>query len=299
MRMSVAVIVNPNKVGDRAKARRELNALVADLGEPEPAWFETTADDPGPGQARQAMAEGATLVLAWGGDGTVTAIAAELARTDVALGLLPGGTGNLLARNLDIPLTFADALAVAYRGRDRRIDLLDVYLGQGRHQTCAVMCGTGWDAAMMAAPENLKKTLGWGAYALEGARRIRQKPMKLRMSIDGGPQQHLYGRTVLIANVGMLVGGLDLVPEASPDDGLLKVLVIDPSTPLDWMRTTTGILRGKGSADDPSRTLFSGKDVVVTSAQTRKRQIDGDLVSDGHGFHVRVMPKVLTVRVPA
>jgi diacylglycerol kinase family enzyme len=297
--MNVALVVNPNKVGDLRQARAAVEARAAAWGAPPPVWLETTRAEPGGPQARRAVEGGATVVLAWGGDGTVMAVAAELAHTDVALGILPGGTGNLLARNLGVPLTIWDALEVAYRGVDRRIDLLDVYLGRGERQLCAVMCGTGWDAAMMAAPEALKKTLGWGAYAIEGARRARQQPMRLRLSIDGGPEQHLYGRTVLIANVGTLVAGLELLPESEADDGLLEVLVIDPSSPLDWLRTTAGIVRGAGSAGDPSRTLYRGTDVVVTTGHARKRQIDGELVSDGYGFHVRVLPAALTVRVPA
>ena len=296
--MSIAVVVNPRKVGDPRRARDQFTSLVASLGESAPAWFETTAEDPGTGQTRQAMRDGASAVLAWGGDGTVMAVAAELARTDVALGVIPGGTGNLLARNLGLPLTFADAVETACHGRDRRIDLIDVYLGRGEHRTCSIMCGMGWDAAMMAAPEVMKKHLGWGAYAIEGVRRLGQKPMRLRLSVDGGPEQQIYGRTVLIANVGTLVAGLRLLPESEPDDGFLEVLVIDPSSPLDWVRTTAGILRGKGSDSDPSRTLLRGRDVVVSTIQSRERQIDGDLVSDGHGFHARVMPQALTVRVP-
>ncbi len=296
--MSVAVVVNPTKVGDPRSAREQFASVARGLGEPAPAWFETTAQDPGSGQARRAIGNGATTVLAWGGDGTVMAVAAELAHSDVALGLIPGGTGNLLARNLGIPLTFADAVQTAYRGRDRRIDLIDVYLGKGQRRLCSVMCGMGWDAAMMAAPESMKRRLGWGAYAIEGARRLGQKPMRLRLSVDGGPVQNLYGRTVLIANVGTLVAGLRLLPESEPDDGFLEVLVIDPSSPLDWVRTTAGILRGKGSGSDPSRTLIRGRDVIVSTHQSRERQIDGELVSAGHGFRAQVIPQALVVRVP-
>ena len=160
------------------------------------------------------------------------------------------------------------------------------------------MCGMGWDADMMGAPEGLKKTVGWGAYAVEGARHILKKPMRLRLSVDGGPEQHLHGRTVLIANVGMLVAGLNLIPEAQGDDGLLDILVIDPSSPVDWARTTTGILLGRGAADDPSRTHLRGREVIVSTGHARGRQIDGDTVGDGHGFRVAVLDKALTVRVP-
>ena len=293
-----AVVVHPGKVGDLARARALVDASAASAGVPAPLWFETSADDPGPGQARRAIAEGATVVMAWGGDGTVMGVASALVHTQASLGVLPGGTGNLLARNLGIPLDVRAALDVAFTGRDRTIDLLDVYLGRGERALSAVMCGMGWDADMMGAPEQLKKRVGWGAYAIQGARHLRTKPMRLRLSIDGGPEQHLYGRTVLVANVGMLVAGINLIPEAQGDDGLLDVLVIDPSTPLDWARTSAGILRGTGADRDPSRSHFRGHDVVVSTGHARGRQIDGDRVADGFGFRVRVLDRALTVRVP-
>lgn len=294
-----AVVVHPGKVGDLSRARVAVDSAAAAADLPRPLWFETSADDPGPGQARRAIEEGASVVMAWGGDGTVMGVAAALVHTDVSLGVLPGGTGNLLARNLGIPLDVRSALQVALTGRDRRIDLLDVYLGHGERALSSVMCGMGWDADMMGAPEDLKKRVGWGAYAIQGARHLRTKPMRLRLSVDGGPEQHLYGRTVLVANVGMLVAGINLIPEAQGDDGLLDVLVIDPSSPLDWARTSAGILRGTGADRDPSRTHFRGHDVVVSTGHPRGRQVDGDRVDEGHGFRVGVLDRALTVRVPS
>ncbi len=294
-----AVVVNPRKVNDLARARRMVESVAASLGQPAPTWWETTADDPGTGQAREALDRGAQVVLAWGGDGTVMSVAAGLEDADASLGVVAGGTGNLLARNLGIPLDAERAIRTALAGTDRVIDLLDVYLGRGERRLSSVMCGMGWDAAMMGASEELKRRVGWGAYAIEGVKHIRQQPMRLRLSVDGGEPTHLYGRTVLVANVGTLVGGIDLIPEASSQDGLLDVLVIDPSSPIDWLRTTGGILRGRGAASDPSRTHLRGREVVVTTAATRARQVDGDPVPDGHGFRVSVRPGALRVRVPA
>lgn len=295
----VTVIVHPNKVGDRNTAKLQLSELFARHELPDPTWVETTADDPGPGQARQAVAEGADLVLVWGGDGTMIGVAGALAGTRVPLGIVPGGTGNLLARNLGIPLDVEGAVGVALTGVSRAIDLLDVDLGGGEQRVSAVMCGAGWDAEMMAAPEALKRRLGWGAYAIEGVRSIRTKAMKLRVCVDGGPEQRIAGRTVLVANVGMLVAGLVLVPEASPDDGLLDVLVVDPTSPLDWIRTTAGIITRTGSDTDPSRTRFRGREVRIRTGHVRKRQVDGDLVTPGSDLCVRVRPGALVVRVPA
>jgi diacylglycerol kinase family enzyme len=290
------VIVNPKKLDRPRRARGQLESLVTALGHPPPFWVETTKEDPGPGQARRAVDEGASMVLVWGGDGTVNGVIAGLAHSGVPLGILPGGTTNLLARNLGIPLSLESAVDTAYAGSDRAIDLLDVDLGHDERRVSAVMCGAGWDAEMMAASSRLKRRFGWGAYAITGARKIAKKPMHVEVSIDGGPAMELTGRSVLIANVGTLIAGLDLIPEARPDDGQLDVLVIDPSTPTDWARTGAGLILGSGSEADPSRTLLRGNQAVVRTEQDQMRQVDGDLVSRGTGFNVSVLPGAVTVR---
>jgi len=292
------VIVHPGKVGDREAAQRLVADAADSVGCAMPQWVETSKDDPGPGQARAALDGGADAVLVWGGDGTMIGVAGALAGSDVPLGILPGGTANLLARNLGIPLDVGAAARVALGGDARRIDLLDVDLGDGARRVSAVMTGTGWDAEMMAAPEARKRRFGWGAYAIEGARGLRMKPMDLRISVDGGPEEQVTGRTVLVANVGMLVAGLHLVPQSRPDDGLLDVLVVNPSSPLDWVRTTAGIISRTGWDDDPSRIRFRGREVRLSTGHVRRRQIDGDLVPPGAGMHVRTMPGALVVRVP-
>ncbi len=297
--MRVVVIANPRKVGDRDAARARLALLAEAAGHEPPDWVETTAEDPGPGQARAAAEAGVDIVMVWGGDGTVTGVAGALAGTGVPLAILPGGTTNLLARNLGIPLDLAGAVDVAFRGRTRVIDVMDVDLGRGEQRVSVVMCGMGWDAEMMAAPDAVKRRLGWGADALEGARPVGMPPMPLRISVDGGAEQRLHGRTVLVANVGMLVGGLVLVPEADPGDGLLDVLVLAPTSPLDWIRTTAGVVAQTGSESDPSRIRFRGRTVTISTDRSRKRQIDGDLVGSAEGLTVAVRSGALAVRVPA
>ncbi len=295
--VDVVAIVNPTRVENLDAAQRRLNASVQRLGHSPPSWVLTTADDPGTGQAQRAVAAGADLVLAWGGDGTVTAIAAGLADTGVPMGLIPKGTGNLLARNLDVPLRFDDAVRVAFAGQDRAIDLMAVSLGGGQRRISTVMCGIGWDAAMMDVSEKDKARFGWGAYAFKAARTARVHPLRLRVRVDDGEEFSLYGRTCIIANVGMLTGGMRLIPEAKPDDGKLEVLVLDPTTFTDYARTSWGVFRGLPNAENPARTLLRGSKAVVTTHRSRLRQVDGDLVDDGYGFVVRIWPAALLVRV--
>lgn len=119
-----AFVVNPLKVADVAALRRRTAEIAADFGLPEPLWFETTPDDPGAGQTQAALQAGASVVVAAGGDGTVRTVAEVLAGTRVPMALLPLGTGNLLARNLDLPLESTELLIhTALGGTDHSIDL--------------------------------------------------------------------------------------------------------------------------------------------------------------------------------
>jgi diacylglycerol kinase family enzyme len=296
--MSVVAIVNPTKVADGEALRDRLQTAAEQYELGDLQWVETTPDDPGSDAARAAADAGADLVIACGGDGTVRAIVTGLVGTAVPLGILPRGTGNLLARNLDIPLETTAAIGTVFGGRDRAVDVMDVSLGKGRREVSAVMCGMGWDAAMMDVSESVKARLGWGAYAVQAARTVRDHPIRLRVQVDDDEERTFYARTCLIANVGTLIAGLELLPESEPDDGLLEVLVFEPTTVTDYARSSWSILRGHSNDADPARTLLRGRKIVVTTHRARPRQLDGDLIDDGHGFVARVLPAALTVRVP-
>lgn len=296
--MSVVAIVNPTKVDDPGALRSQLATAAEQYELGALQWVETTPDNLGTSSASEAVKDGASLVIACGGDGTVRAVVAGLLNSGVPLGIMARGTGNLLARNLDIPLEETAALGTVFGGRNRDVDVLDVSLGKGRREVSAVMCGMGWDAAMMAVSESVKARLGWGAYAVQAVRTVRDHPIRLRVQVDDGEEHTFYARTCLVANVGTLVGGLELMPESEPDDGMLEVLVFEPTTSVDYVRSSWGVLRGHGNEGDPARTLLRGRKVVVTTHRARPRQIDGDLIDDGHGFIARILPAALTVRVP-
>ncbi|GAA4427989.1 diacylglycerol kinase family protein [Georgenia halophila] len=119
-----AVVVNPSKAVDVDELRRLIEQSAAEAGLGNPMWFETTVEDPGLGQARKALEQGASVVVAAGGDGTMRAVAEALAGTEVPMGIVPLGTGNLLARNLDVAIgSLRETVATALTGRDRAMDL--------------------------------------------------------------------------------------------------------------------------------------------------------------------------------
>ncbi|MGH4024533.1 MAG: diacylglycerol/lipid kinase family protein, partial [Pseudonocardiaceae bacterium] len=150
-----AVVVNPTRFDDISLLQAEITSVCTELGWAEPLWLETTAEDPGLGQARAALAAGADVVLACGGDGTIRNVAQILAGSGTALGLLPAGTGNLLARNLAVQLSDPAAAArAALSGENRSVDVGRVTIdGGAEEQVFLVMAGMGFDAAIMAGAQ--------------------------------------------------------------------------------------------------------------------------------------------------
>ncbi len=288
------LVANPVKVADPAALYDRVARRSAELGLPVPRLVPTTVEDPGEGQARDAAAAGAQLVLVAGGDGTVRAAAQGLAHTGVPLGILPQGTGNLLARNLDIPQDEDDALEVALLGADRTLDLGRLDDGTA----FVVMAGAGLDALMMReAPEKLKPVIGWGAYLVGGARGLRHRRVHLTLRLDDDPPREAVVRTVLVGNVGKLTAGLQLLPDAAPDDGELDVALVSPRSPKDWIVLVARGLTGRHRPDHRLE-LLRARRVEVRTRRREARQVDGELIDDGRGFTAEIDPAAIVVRVP-
>ncbi|WP_443070697.1 diacylglycerol kinase family protein [Streptomyces sp. NBC_01601] len=298
----VAVVVNPTTVDE--SARDELRRVLAQHGHLEPVFIETTAADPGGGQTAQALDEGAALVVVCGGDGTVRAAADRLAGSGVPLAVVPCGTGNLLARNLGLPLSPAEALDAALGGAPRALDLARVE-GDGLPAThFAVMSGVGLDAAMMKYAEDhdrAKSLLGWPAYVLAAPKAMRGPRMRLSVRLDGAAPLRRTARMALVGNTGALQGGLRLIPDARPDDGVLDLLILDPRGPGGWLRTLgTLLLHRKRDVQEgdgqPEFRTFRRAEFTFDAPQPR--EIDGDPVGSGRRLTVEVRPGALTVLVP-
>ncbi|MDQ4084706.1 MAG: phosphatase PAP2 family protein [Actinomycetota bacterium] len=294
----LAVVLNPIKVSDAKAFRRMVNEAAEVAGWDTPMWFETSVDDAGRQMTHAALTAGADVVVAAGGDGTVRVVASELARTGVALGILPVGTGNLLARNLALPLQMDTALGVVLSGQDRAIDLVRMTGDEMDDDHFAVMGGLGLDAAIMqGARDELKKRVGWPAYFIAGMRHFRDPAVKVEITVDDGPTVRYRASTVVIGNVGTLTGGIPLLPDASPDDGLLDVVVVAPRRFLTWIRVVIRVLARRRRTDE-RLDRKRGRTVVVRAEQPTPRQMDGDACGVGTDITATVEPGVLLVRVP-
>jgi diacylglycerol kinase family enzyme len=219
------------------------------------------------------------------------AAAAALAGTQTALAVIPSGTGNLLALNLRLPADVVSAVRVVTRGDRRNIDL-----GEADGRLFAVAAGIGLDAQILAeTPRRAKHRLGWPAYAAAALRHLGEPRFPAKVSLDGGTPIEREVRSVLVANVGRLPGGINLLPEAVADDGLLDVALIAPRRLHDWARLLTSLM-GRHPTGGRLET-FRARRVDITTSEPQPREMDGEPLPPGELLAVRIRPNALTVCV--
>lgn len=290
-----ALVVNPTKVRNMPALRTAITDVLGRADIAEPIWLETTADDPGTGQTRAAVSQGADLVMAFGGDGTLRACAASLTGSQVPLALLPAGTGNLLARNLGIPARLQPALEVALRGQSRQIDVC-----HAGSDSFVVMAGMGFDARLLAGTSSrLKQRIGWLAYGLAAIQATGgQHALRIHIDINGGRSITMSGVGVLVANVGTLTGGMTLLPHAHEDDGMLTVGILTAERLQDWAALALRLVTGQPPGNE-QLAYWQTRSLRVVVDPASPVEVDGEVLGDRVEQEFRVSPRALAVRVPA
>jgi diacylglycerol kinase (ATP) len=290
---TVAVVAHARKsFGGGLPALRQ---ALADEGVTDPLWYEVRKSKHAPDCARRALDQGADLTFVWGGDGTVQRCIDALAGTGAVVAILPAGTANLLASNLDIPTDdVAAAVRVGLHGRRRPLDTGSV---NGEH--FAVMAGAGLDARMIAdADRALKDRLGRAAYLYTGARNLGASRVKATIEVDG--ERFFAGRVscVLIGNVGKVLGGIKAFPEAQPDDGLLDLGVVTAKNPAQWARTLGKLALGRAE-QSPFVEVTRGRQAQIRFARKIPYELDGGARTKARKLRIEVSPGSITVCVPA
>lgn len=291
-----AVIYNPVKISDQFRDLVE-NALPRH-GFASPLWLETSEEDPGRGMTKRAVAEKVDLVIGAGGDGTIRLIADGLAGTGIPLGLIPAGTGNLLARNLDLPLEEAAAIEIAVGGHTRKIDLVKLTVDDREAEHFAVIAGVGVDAMIMDETDpELKKKIGGGAYFVAAGKALGRLPLKMTVRVDNRRPMHRHAMVCLIGNVGELQGKIKIIADALPDDGLLDVYIASPHRFTHWVKLVLRMITRRPQKDDQVDQL-KGKTVTISIDGKDNYQMDGDAVGECRRLKAEIQPDALTICFP-
>lgn len=294
-----ALVLNPSKEGAEEFVSTA-EAICREEGWDAPLVLHTTPDDPGAAMAEEALDAGVEVVIAAGGDGTVRAVAEVIRNTDTRLGIIPMGTGNLLARNLNLVLERPEwAMRIAMSGREDVVDVGTLALKEGGDkQAFLVMAGMGFDAEVMSdTNSDLKSKVGWLAYVEAGTRKLLGKSVDVTIEVDGGEPKRGSIRSVLAGNCGKVQGGVRLLPDALIDDGILDLLVISPKNLAQWVGVVASIVGRQGSKGLHTD-VHQGEHFVIRSEEEVEIQVDGDAVGTTDYLELGIEPAALIVRTP-
>ncbi len=290
------VITNPFAARAHARAVTTIRDILQGGG-----WDVEVRSVTGPGEARriaeQARGFGFDVLVSHGGDGTAMQVAAGITGSEIALGLIPGGTGNVLAGNLRLPRTIAGAARALLKARRHVIDLGVVQRTDGAHYF-AVAAGTGFDADLMAGTGRRDKRrwkfIAYIARALLTLNNVRSATH--RVTVDGAPHE-IRAAMLLVLNCGKLPPGfLNLRESLAPDDGWLDVVALDADGALQSASAIVELFLGNGTGRRVWWARGRSIRVEVEGGAERPVQLDGE-VTGATPFEAQLLPSALTVLV--
>ena len=271
----------------------ELRRLITDESCENLLWYEVSKSRKAAKKARRARKAGAELIFVWGGDGMVQRCVDALAGSDIPVAIVPAGTANLLAANLDIPQDVAEAVRIGFHGTRRTLDL-----GKINGECFAVMAGAGFDGAMIRqADRSLKDRLGRLAYVWTALQHVKDRAVPVKIHIDGSKWFDGKASCVLLGNVGMITGGIRAFDDAKPDDGWLELGVTTAEGALAWARTLGRMAAGR-SDRSPFVRITRAKAADITFGAPMTYELDGGARESVTRLKARINPGALTLCVP-
>jgi YegS/Rv2252/BmrU family lipid kinase len=293
--MTVAVIINPiSGTGGRPDVARRRAELAAALFERRGVRAELFVTER-PGHARElaaaAVARGTSLVVAWGGDGTVNEVASALVFRDAALAIIPSGSGNGLARELRMPLDAAAAFDAALDGRERRMDA-----GELDGRLFFNIAGIGFDAHV-AQQFARSRRRGWSTYMEITVRELFSFQPADHTVVADGVSLQTRPLMIAIANSRQYGNGAIIAPDALIDDGKLDVVVVEHRSPIATLLQLPKLFAGK-VAQVSGVTVIRAAEVEVRSLGRVLYHVDGEPGIGTGSMKARVTQHALRVRVP-
>jgi diacylglycerol kinase (ATP) len=270
-----------------------LRQVLIASGVTDPLWCEVPKSAKAPKCIRKAVKSGADLVFVWGGDGMVQQCIDAVTGLNVTLAILPAGTANLLATNLEIPKDLAQAVDIGLHGDRYPLDV-----GTVNGERFAVMAGAGFDARIMDGVDGAaKQRFGRLAYFGSSARAMRAGLRHMKIKVDGRLWFDGNASCVLFGNVGTVTGGLRIFPDARPDDGLLEIGVVTARGLFHWLRVLARIV-AHAPDKSPMVTMTHGRKFSVRLDRPLRYELDGGARTKVTKLRVRVQPAAVCVCVP-
>lgn len=198
---------------------------------------------------------------------------------------------------MGVPLDLADAVEAAFDGEPRQVDVVEVQADAAAPTVSLVMSGMGLDADIMSETnDDLKRAVGPVAYVVPAMAALGRPGFALTTVMDDAEPQTRPVGLALIANVGMLQAGIQLLPQARPDDGLLDLVCADAGGPVGWAGIAGQVMTGASQIGGVDRA--QGRQVVLTTSEPRPYQVDGDTLGTCRRLEASIVPGALKIMLP-
>jgi len=290
----VRVLINPNSgIGSSFARTRDALLEYWDLPGTELTFQFSKSKEDSKNKVQRAIDDGVSTLLVAGGDGMINSIGSELIGTEMAMGVIPTGSGNGFARHFNIPLDPAKAIAALATAQTKAIDV-----GYANDHPFFVTCSLAWDAALVNSFDKspMRGVLPYifaGVYEFFG-----YQPQPFTFTLDGQEEIIIPDpQLCTIANLTQYGGGVQIAPEAKSDDGRLQLITIRRKDFAKVLSMVGKILDGTG---DKIRGIETSSFSTLTVRREKEgpMQFDGELVTAPAEVRFRVEPRALNVLVP-
>lgn len=294
-------IINPTAGrGEAGKQVRNITQRLREHGLIDPVWQYTQSAGDATRLAREAVATGAKLVVAVGGDGTLHEVVNGVLGSDATLGLIPFGTGNDFARAAGLFGDLDTACRAVVQGGTRRFDVGSIEgTGMNGPRHFLVLSGTGFDAwTARTVNEGIKYLAGAPAYVWGAILTAREfQPFGLKLTLDDGEVHQTRAMFVSLANTATTGGGMKIAPDARPDDGLLDICLVRELGKVAMLWQLTKVFEGK-HVNHSAVTMLRSSRITLEADPPQPLLIDGEVCGTTPAT-ITIVRQVLPVKVPA
>lgn len=288
---SATIIVNPVSGKGDPSERRTLIKKSARTNGWKGTYRETTKTITAQQIAQEEVKKGVNHLIVCGGDGTIMEVLDVVANQKISLGIVPLGTGNLLARNLQLPLTIEDAMEKIFSGKSRTIDL-----GQANGIYYSIAAGIGLDADVMKAAEReLKDRWGMLAYIVSAIKYLYNRSSQYEIRLDSKKPFRVKAKTIMVSNMGKVFNDIEIVPNTHAQSGTLQIGIVTAKSLPSWFNIVFHALIGKVH-NSPHYDMYTAKKIDIhVLGKKRRFQCDGNSFEPVDRLLIKVCPKALTI----